>query len=203
MAQDPEEVKKPRSLLDLPLRVLHGIIKAADYQTALRLAQTHRRFRLTVDLIYGNGRKFRNKVAFVKMRAATLTTRSKPHNHYWYCACGSCFQVYYCQPGVDPKFKAALGTCRECAAKKGLGKYRILLRGPVYILLSRRVRFCMACGHLVYQFLDLKRPIIYCPCIKGHLPGIDLDLEAHKAEEFEKDCEEFRSALPNLFQVLS
>jgi hypothetical protein len=27
------------------------------------------------------------------------------------------------------------------------------------------------------------------------LPGVDLEVEAHKAEEFEKDCEEFQSTL--------
>ncbi|KAH6878021.1 hypothetical protein BKA58DRAFT_87072 [Alternaria rosae] len=49
---------------------------------------------------------------------------------------------------------------------------------------NRAVRFCLVCGHFVYQDPRQNRPTIYCPCIKD-LMGVDVSLQWREAKDTE------------------
>ncbi|KAI4653297.1 hypothetical protein J4E93_001059 [Alternaria ventricosa] len=168
------QITAPVSLLDLPPVILCGIIQATDYQTALRLCQTHRHFCGLVEVGFSHGPKLQDKIAFVVQRAYAKCT---PYtlNPYTpgkgYLGCRLCYQVYPVEPN-DPNFDdQSLGVCRDCDLQCGVPTMGDadddLLRGTPYHLHSNRlVRFCLVCGHLVYQDPRPHRPTLYCPCIK-------------------------------------
>ncbi|KAI4703304.1 hypothetical protein J4E81_002182 [Alternaria sp. BMP 2799] len=175
----PVSPEQRKSLLDLPPTVLCGILQATDYQTALRLCQTHRHFRPLVEVGFSHGLKLQDKVAFVVRRAhakCTPYTLNPYTKGQGYLGCRLCFQVYPILPN-DPEFDDKfLGVCRDCDLTCGVpttgDEHDDLLRGTTYHLGSNRlVRFCLVCGHLVYQDPRPNRPIIYCPCIKDGSVG--------------------------------